>query len=38
MTTASKTKGDDFSVSVSVCVSVCVFVVVAKLEQHFYFK
>jgi hypothetical protein len=37
MTTASKTKGDDFSVSVSVCVSVCVFVV-AKLEQHFYFQ
>ena len=38
MTTASKTKGDDFSVSVSVCVSVCVFVVVAKLEQHFCFQ
>ncbi len=35
MTTASKTKGDDFSVCV--CVSVCVFVV-AKLEQHFYFQ
>jgi hypothetical protein len=34
MTTASKTKGDDFSVSVCVCV----FVVVAKLEQHFCFQ
>jgi hypothetical protein len=33
MTTASKTKGDDFYVSVSVCVFV-----VAKLEQHFYFQ